>query len=138
MNNNLYKSFVVSFLGENYPNILNEIQKNYIQDVSEVQNVLNYFCEYFHVTPEQLQVVKTGKYLNYRYKFIGCVIYLFQPSRLTHRENLNKTIASEIKIAIGLNSANLNSSVKAVTNLYIYKEFRADIIHFCSTYKLLK
>lgn len=138
MKDSLYNSFVVSYLGENYPNILNEIEKHFIEDVAEVHKVLNAFCSYFGIYKADIQYVRIGKYLNLRYKFIGAVLYLFQPAKLNSNVRLSKSLAKELKATTKLDSANLNSSIKAVRNLYLYKEFRSDIITFCNYYRLIK
>lgn len=134
----LYNSFVISFLNENHPAILNEINKNYQNDLGEIKDLAKRFCEYHAISIEDIQEIRIGKLLNLRYKFIGCVLYLFQPAKINSNEQLNKFIAKELKDITKLNADNLNKSVKCACNLFMYKEWKADIIHFCTHYKLTK
>ncbi|WP_099368094.1 hypothetical protein [Sphingobacterium sp. 1.A.4] len=136
--NRLYNSFVLAFLNENYPQIVNEIERNFQSDLSEIRKVADKFCEYHGIEIRDIQEIRIGKFLKLRYKFICCVLYLFQPRKLITNEQLNLGIAKELKLVTKLGSANLNQSLKAGMNLMLYKEFKSDVIHFCSWYKLIK
>lgn len=138
MSSSLYTSFVVSFLQENYPSIYEEINKNFNSDLSELDKIATYFCSYHQIEIRDIQRVRVGKFLKLKYKFIASVLYLFQPNKLTNTARLNKEIAVKLREILLLDSIKLKRYITASTNLYLYKDFKTDVLHFCSTYKLLK
>lgn len=137
-NNNLYNSFVIAFLNENFPDVLAQVNKNFESNVSDITKVLDMFCKHFNVNAQDIREERLSKYLNIRYKFIACVLSLYQPNKLIAKERLNIDIARELKVLTGLDSANLNRSITVVTNLLRYREFRQEVGYFCNVYRLNK
>lgn len=135
---NLHYSFVMTFLNENYPNIIKEIDRNYMSDMSDISNVIDSFLNYHSLNLNDLIGVRYGSALKYRYKAIACILYLFQPSKLTSNERLSKHIAKVVKEKFNLDTDQLKRTITCVRNLFLYKDFKTDVIHFCNTYKILK
>ena len=138
MNSHRYNTFMITFLQENYPKVFEEANRHFISDLEEIHKVTNNFCSYHQLEIKDLQHVRVGRYLKLRYKYIACVLYIFQPSKLVGEGRLNKELATKFKEIFEIDSSQLKRLITQATNLYLYKEFKTDVMHFCNTYKLLK
>lgn len=135
---NRYKSFVISYLRENHQKVFQEIERAYLPKLSEIDCISNRFCDYMGVSIEDLRNVRKAKMLNLRYKLIGAILYLYQPGKITRKERLDTSLATQLKQLLDLNTPNLNRSVKCSVNLFYYSDFKIDVTHFCNNYRLLK
>lgn len=133
-----YTSFAMAYLKENHFTIFKEIERAYIPQLSEIQRVSNRYCDYMGITIDDLRNVRHGKMLNLRYKLIGSILWLFQPGKITCKERLDISLATELKQLLDLNTPNLNTAVKCAVNLFYYSDFKVDVIQFCNTYRLVK
>lgn len=135
--NTLYYSFIMSFLKENYPEILKSIDKIYEPDLSKISQVIDCYCEFVNIPSQQIM----GEYINYkdiqhRYKAIAVVLRIFQPEKL---DNLKTKVKSSIYKELGpylkINSDTLQKSIICACNQFdLYREFKKEIKQVANYY----
>lgn len=135
--NTLYYSFIMSFLKENYPEILKSIDRIYEPDLSKISQVIDCYCEFVNIPSQQIM----GEYINYkdiqhRYKAIAVVLRIFQPEKL---DNLKTKVKSSIYKELGpylkINSDTLQKSIICACNQFdLYREFKKEIKQVANYY----
>ncbi len=135
--NTLYYSFIMSFLKENYHEILKSIDRIYEPDLSKISQVIDCYCEFVNIPSQQIM----GEYINYkdiqhRYKAIAVVLRIFQPEKL---DNLKTKVKSSIYKELGpylkINSDTLQKSIICACNQFdLYREFKKEIKQVANYY----